>query len=634
MLIHVSLSLNIFDALTYNYQGEEDRLQTGQRVIVPIGNRLAAGWVIEKNIRYTGKVKNIIGTVKDNYTPGKPFIDFIRSVSGIYFSSMGTLLDSSLSPKHKSVNNLYLESDGKREKFKNLSLNRLQQLSKDGPIEFFYKTGDDEQDEIITPESAISHPGEIKNKYLLGFSRFEAYKEIIADSLSRNRSVLITVPDNLTAAFFKENLQDIDIYNSEIKLNEREKLWQDYAGKGKAGVIVGGLSAALLPIQNLGVIISGRAGSSTYKRSFYSRYNIHLLSQLRAAHFNIPLVEGFSTYTVQSFQNRSQLFIEDKRQECDRDIAVAVHMLKRKVKGIPGELVELLKSYFLENKKILIVLNKKIASNFLFCEKCKKIHKCPSCDSFIKVEEEFDIRCSRCGFEKKAFTHCTKCSEPLALIEDIGISSVKKIIKSQVIETGLMSLSAEGLKEDHIHSVLKRIHASKIVIATPIILNPFFKDIFDAVIYLRPESHFNMEDYDAAEKIFSIVSELKELVKGSGTLDIFSTFHFHYALKLVNEEEKFFERELKYREWFHLPPFCNVYHIKVKNKELRKLAKEMRNIYNQFKGSLNIKRVYLTTRQKVRGVYKGTMEAHAQPADILQSGLLKKRDVAVDLELI
>jgi len=337
---------------------------------------------------------------------------------------------------------------------------------------------------------------------------------------------------------------------------------------------------------------------------------------------------------VQSFQNRSQILIEDKREEHNRGIPIDVYMLKRSVKGVPDQLVELLKGYFLENKKILIVLNRKIGANFLFCQKCKKIHKCPSCDGFIKVEEEFDIQCPRCGFEKKAYTHCSQCNEPLVSIEDISISSVKKIIKKQVVETGIMSLSAEGLKEDHIHSVLKKIKAGKIVIATPIILNPFFKDIFDAVIYIRPESHFNMDEYDAAEKIFSIVSELKELVKGGGTLDIFSTFHFHYALKLINDEEAFFERELKYRQWFFLPPFCNVYHIEVKNKELRKLAKEMRNIYKKFKGSLNIKRIYLTTRQKVRGMYKGILEAHAQPGDILQSGLLKKRDITIDLELI
>ncbi|UCH96622.1 MAG: hypothetical protein JSV88_07165, partial [Candidatus Aminicenantes bacterium] len=276
---------------------------------------------------------------------------------------------------------------------------------------------------------------------------------------------------------------------------------------------------------------------------------------------------------------------------------------------------------------------------FLFCEKCKKIQRCPSsCEGFIDVEgdEAFHIKCRRCGLEKEAHNHCPKCSESLSLIEDISISSVKKVIENRVVETGITTLSSEGLRQDHIHPVLKRVGESKIVIATPVIVNPFFNNIFDVVIYLRPESFFNLEEYDAAEKIFSLVSEFRELVKPGGAIDVFSTFHFHYSLKLVNGEEAFFDRELKYREWFHLPPFCNVYHIEVRGKELRKLAAEMRGIYQKFKEPLKIKRIYLASRQPSRGMYKykGILEAHAQPRLILESGLLKNRDISIDLVLI
>ena len=44
-----------------------------------------------------------------------------------------------------------------------------------------------------------------------------------------------------------------------------------------------------------------------------------------------------------------------------------------------------------------------------------------------------------------------------------------------------------------------------------------------------------------------------------GELHVFSVFHFHYALQYLMDEEQFFERELKYRQWFMLPPFASVY---------------------------------------------------------------------------
>jgi hypothetical protein len=62
----------------------------------------------------------------------------------------------------------------------------------------------------------------------------------------------------------------------------------------------------------------------------------------------------------------------------------------------------------------------------------------------------------------------------------------------------------------------------------------------------------------------------------------------------------------------------------------------MRGIYQKFKESLKIKRIYLARRQPSRGMYKykGILEAHAQPEVILESGLLKNRDISIDLVLI
>ena len=636
MLIQVSPSLNIFGTLTYNYSGDPALLRPGIRVVIPVGCRIATGWVTDTNKHsdYKGRVKNIIGVTRDDYAPDDRHLAFVRAVSGIYFTSMGTLLDASLPPKKKSINSLYFENNeenGKIEKLKKYSLKELQHLSKSTAIECFYKSKNTRHP-LLESHSQGSEPGSTQQQeFLIGYNREDYYRGIIDHFLDSGKGVLITVPDNLTATFLKEKLGEADIYNSEIKPKERNTLWYEYALDGKTGVVVGGLSAVLLPIQSIGIIISERAGSASYKRTYFSRYNIHLLSQLRAKHYNIPLIEGFSTHTVQSYQNRSHVLIQDKR---DKKIPVEVRRIKSGLKGVPDDFVELLNSYFIENKKILIILNRKESVNFLFCGKCKKIGKCPKCGGFIEVDETLNIKCRHCGEERESHTNCPQCNESLSIVESVSVASVKKIIKQRVVETGIMTLSSEGLKEEHMVSVRRRIEQSKIVISTPVILNPFFNNLFDAVIYFRPESYFNFDEYDAAEKIFSMAAELRELVKEEGTLDIFSTFSFHYSLKLIDEEKRFFDRELKYREWFHLPPFFNVYHIEVKGKELRQLGKEMRNIYKKFKAPLKIKRAYLTGRQPHRGTFKGVLEAHAQPEAILKSSLLGKRNISIDLVLI
>lgn len=644
MIVQVSLSLNIFESLSYNYSGDPGLLKPGVRAVVPLGNRFFTGWITGTHSQYKGRVKDIIAVVRDDYAPGSQFMAFVEAVSHLYFASMGSLLDYALPPGKKQITALYFENRENQDKVERLnrySAAELQRLAKNGTIQCFYKADPAVQQKTAAIEGEAINETAPDHLFLMGFHRETHYRQMIAECLNRGKSVLITVPDNLTAAYLKEKLEleELDIYNSQLKPKERDEIWHHYACKGKTGVVVGGLSAAFLPIQNLGLVICDRAGSPGYKRRSFSRYDVHVLSQLRGKHFNIPLVEGFSTSTVQAYQNPSQVKIEDERQE---KVPVEVRMIKSRTRGIPQDFQELMSSYFSENKKILVILNKKESANFLFCEKCKKIQDCPSssCEGFIDVEvkddEAFHIKCRRCGLEKEAHNRCPKCGEALSLIEDISIASVKKFVKTRVVETGITSLSAEGLKQDHLHSVLKRVGESKVVIATPVVVNPFFNHMFDVIIYLRPESFYNLDEYDAAEKVFSLVSEFRELVKPGGCIDIFSTFHFHYSLKLINDEAGFFERELKYREWFHLPPFFNVYHIEVRGKELRKLAAEMRGIFKKFKEPLKIKRIYLANRQPSRGMYKykGILEAHARSEVILESGLLKNRDISIDLVLI
>ncbi len=646
MIIQVSPSLNIFATLSYRYTGDLALLKPGLRVVIPLGNRITAGWVTDTHSHYKGKVKDILGVIRDGYLPDKHFLFFVKAVSGVYFTSVGMLLDAALPPSQKPISALYFENkekEGKVEKLHRYSIDELLRLSSAGAIEGFYKSRDFSpvvsQYPVPEAEFAFNRHDSSRdigeNRFVIGYRRETRYREIIHDCLSHGKSVLITVPDNLTAAYLAEKLQpgtgSVDLYNSEIKPKDRETLWRDYALAGKTGVVVGGQSAVLLPITNLGAVICDRAGSAVYSRNYFSKYNIRLLSELRALHYNVSLMEGFSTHTVRSFHSRSQIFIEDKREE---KITAEVRMVRSGTKGIPTDFVQLLNNYFLENKKVLVVLNKKESFNFLYCGKCKKVFRCPSCDRSVEVDSEFNLKCLHCGQEKTSHTLCDRCGETLALVEDISIASVKKALKQQVVETGIMTLSADGLKDEHMYSLLRRIEDSKIIISTPVILNPLFNNLFDAVIYMRPESYFNIDEYDAAEKIFSMAAELRELVKKGGSLDIFSTFHFHYSLKLINDEEGFFGRELKYREWFHLPPFANVYHIEVKDKTLRRLGKEMRKIYKKFKDPLTIKRIYLVGRQAQRGVYKGIIEAHTQPEAILESELLGNRNISIELVMI
>jgi len=643
MLVQVSPSLNIYNTLTYNFPGDPALLKPGIRVVIPVGNRPTLGWITETHSQYKGRVKNIFALVNDDYVPDKCFLEFTKAVADLYFASVGNLLDSSLPPQRKPISSLYFknpEEENRVEKFSRYSSSQMQQLSKKGTIQCFYKTGSIQNPRKESPDVPVESLPTLPKEHLFlaGYDRNTYYAKRIRECLSQGKSVLVTAPDNFRAANLKNSIGregiEANIYNSSLSPKERTSLWNDYVLRNKTGVIVGGLSAVLLPVQNLGLIICDAAGNSNYKHPPFSVFNVNVLAKLRAQYCYLPFVEGYASPTVQAIHNSTQIEIRDER---DITIPVNVISIKKDTRGIPNDLQEMMNSYTAENKKLLILLNRKEGANFLYCHTCQKPQKCPSCSGYIDVEgeKEFQITCRSCKEERKPFNLCPKCNSPLSLVEDISLSSMKKFIKNHIAETGITSISSEALKEDHIDTVLHRINNSKIVIATPVLVNPVFKNIFDAIIYFRPESFFNLERYDAAEKIFSIISELREMIKIEGNIDVYSTFHFHYAMKLINDETAFFQRELKYREWFLLPPFFNVYHIEVKDTELRKLASTMRKIFNRYKETINIKNIYLTTRQPLKGKYKykGIIEAHAWPEEINKTSLFNNRNIKIHLEM-
>ena len=116
-------------------------------------------------------------------------------------------------------------------------------------------------------------------------------------------------------------------------------------------------------------------------------------------------------------------------------------------------------------------------------------------------------------------------------------------------------------------------------------------------------------------------AEIAATLASGGELHVFSVFHFHYALQYLMDETRFFERELKYRQWFMLPPFASVYELELRDPRLRSLAAAMRALVGRVGGELGLKRVFLASRQPQRGTYRGVLELHTTAEKIAAAGL-------------
>lgn len=615
MKISVALSYNIFEPLTYRAESAPAGLQAGSRVLVPLGKRVALGWVLALDSSYGGRLKNIIGVIDDPFRPDRAFLEFARQTAAAYFASAGSVLDHCLPPSQKNLKNLRLETGGQVRKMAEFGAGELEKLAVAGPLRFFFKVGSE-----AGPAAAVAQPldGAPFSRLVLGPGREREFVEACRQTLARDRSVILLVPDNATAAYWQTVMPGLDLYHSEIKTAAKESIWRQYR-LGKSGVVCGGLSALMLPLANAGLLIVDRASSPLYQRGFASPFRLDHLAAIRAQTGRIPLLRGASSHSCASYWQRQDLDVTDGR--LGRGISCQVHMLKGRERGIPDEMVDMIRQNFLTKKKTLVLVNRIQQVAHLFCGQCRKIVSCPRCGGILQVEETQLASCRSCTYRKEALNDCPRCGRNLTLLHDISIDSLARAVERAIGEKAALVLTAAGLKTAA--ATVDAVRSSPIVIATAAALNPFFEGLFAAVLYVKPESFFNMEEFNAAEMIYATGAEIRETLAPGGELHVFSVFHFHYALQFLMDEEKFFERELKYRQWFSLPPFASVYQLELKGADLRSLAAAMRGLNLQYRDDLQIKRIYLVSRQPSRGTYRGILELHTTAEKIAQAGLHK-----------
>jgi len=621
--ISVSLSYNIFEPLTYHALASGTELKVGMRVLVPLGNRIVTGWVLNLESAFKGRLKNIIGFIDDPFCPGKDFLEFTRQSAVAYFSSQGAVLDHALPASKRDSKRLYLELDGKIKKLGDVSPKQLEKMAATTTLRFFFKVKEVPGTEPGKPPAAAAPP---QNRLLLDPGRGGDYQEISREVMADGKSVLLLVPDNASARYWKTIWPEMDIYNSETRPAAREQIWAQYQ-QGKSGMVCGGLSAALLPMATVGLIIVDRATSALYQRTFHSPYKADHLARIRAQTGRIPILLGAAAHACATYQRRADLSVIDRRT--DRGISLQVHMLKGKDRAIPGDLIELLNQNHIQGKKTLVLVNKIQPARNLFCAKCGKIVACPGCGGILQVDEPQQAVCRRCSFRQEHLANCPRCGENLTLLHDISLDSLARAIERSVGEQAVLTLSAASLKE--MERIVPAVRASTIVIATPAALNPFFRETFASVIYIKPESFFSMDEFNSAEMIYTTGAEILETLVAGGVLHVFSVFHFHYALQFLMDEDKFFERELKYRQWFMLPPFGNVYRLEIRDTSLRSLAGAMRGLYDKYKLELQIKKIYLVARQPLRGTYHGVLELHAPAEKIIAAGLQQIKKSSLSL---
>lgn len=363
--------------------------------------------------------------------------------------------------------------------------------------------------------------------------RWDAYRRLIKKSIARRQRVLVLFPSREVAERFAASASlAYTPFFAEGTPRERWQAWKAVAD-GKSLLVVGTRGAVFSPLPRLGLIIVDQESSDLYKEERSPRYDARTVAKERAGLEGSAVVFGdlYPSTRIRAEKPLQRIHL-GKPEQVETSIV--------DVRGTPS-LVAPTTLRLLENanKTIVFVPRKGRGTSFV-CRDCGTAIRCPRCNLSLTVYPE-NLRCHHCGYRQETPSNCPTCRGVNFRAAGLGVEKVVAEIEKLCPGKTVGPL-------DELHPELPE--RWNIAVATQKVL---FCDVHaDTVVVLGIETMFNLPEFDALEKTFHILQELK--ARAAKTFAVQTVMPDHRIFARLSDPDRFIGEELVERKRWALPP--------------------------------------------------------------------------------
>lgn len=566
--LSVALAQNLPQALSYQAEHPQP-IEPGCRVLVPLGRRESVAWVIGQDSGYQGRLRSVLALFDDPFRFSPAYLSSIAAISRTYLQSQGQLLEAAL-PQDLKAGKGYHSVSGP--------------AATDSGLPRCRSTGFSRY-EVPTEERTMAETGSYTGPLQLsGPKRFDELTAIAEGIMALGGSLLTVAGDAQTIETMAAALPGIQAYQSKTPIRQRRSIWQA-AQLGEPQWIIGGVSAALLPIRGLAAILIVDADNPAHFNRFYRDYGPAHIVRLRAQTEALPLICCSKAPSMLTSWLCSQPDLQSASEVVEKKMVTV-----KPARWDRPEAVERFGQSLMDDWKpglrCLYLVSAPKAVQSSWCPKCRRRHN----------GDDMSV--------------CPVCSDPIRHFPRPSVPWLQEILKRRMQGT-----------------------AAELVTVAPSAKIAGSGDGYQRIVLVGPETWISLDEIDGALRIWALIQDMRSRLSEDGEIVVFSSFHFHYALKLVNDSKVFFEREISYRRWFKLPPLYAVYQLDFRHGTLRELAALMRRWSEKFKNDddVRIDQLRLISRSPSRGLYHGSLLFHGQAERIWASGLFPDRNTSARL---
>ena len=402
-----------------------------------------------------------------------------------------------------------------------------------------------------------------------GSGKTEVYLRAAARALERGRSVIVLVPEigltPQTAARFEERFGDlVAIMHSKLSAGERFDEWTRLR-VGAARVCVGPRSAVFAPLSDVGLIVVDEEHDPSYKQEGDPRYDARRVAERRAEQAGAVLVAGSATPRPESFERLERIVLPERVDGRGLPPVEIVGML-----DAPGPLHprtrDALEAVRRGEEKAIVLLNRRGWSNFISCQVCGRVWKCPQCDvSLVLHRSAGTVACHHCGHREPVPGSCPDCGSTSIARHGLGTERLERELEQLMAPLPVIRLDADVAK---VEETLRRFDAAPagVLVGTQMVAKGHdFPDVTLGVV-VDADGTLRFPDFRAEERTFALVAQLAgRSGRGSRggrvivqTTDISADCLRHAA---AHDAEGFLDEELARRRLLSYPPFATLIRV-------------------------------------------------------------------------
>lgn len=613
------------------------KFEAGVRVLVPFGKRRLEGFVLKvyNDGNFDYEVKEIISVIDD-----KPVINDEMLRLGKYISkktlsplicAYQTMLPRALKAKNgfsvskKYVSYLVINNDGdglktdkqkavydfvregKKVLKKDASLisssvvkslldkGYLKEVSEevyrlDDEVEFDkldYELTDDQRNVLERVKFDFFKP------YLLhgvtGSGKTLVYIKMIEKVLSEGKEAILLVPEisltpQMVDIFKKHFGKIVAILHSGLSNGEKYDEWRKIEN-GEAKVVVGARSAIFAPFTNLGIIIIDEEHSSTYKQDNLPKYNAIDIAIWRGKNYNIPVVLGSATPSIESYTRAltgSYELLEMLFRVNNNLPSVSLINMKDEFKKgnrvFSSDFINKMNERLENGEQVIVLLNRRGFSTVISCKECGYTHKCPNCDIPLTYHKSTNsMKCHYCNYQTGRLFVCPDCHGKNINSLGMGTEKLESLINESFPLAKVVRMDVDTTRRKGAHErIINDFKCGKynVLLGTQMISKGLDFPNVTLVIVVNGDSSLNIPDFRSAERTYALLNQVAGRAgrgdkKGEVIIQGFNMDHYSIVCASTHDYGSFYKEEMRIRKVLKYPPYYNLCSIRISGKDYK-----------------------------------------------------------------